>query len=129
MLRRDFIRSLTSLLGLAAIPNLARAGQTKYRLIQQCPVAGFQYHQGDALWGLLNVGDSLELIRKPENPFDANAIRIAYNGHKLGYIPRNQNQATARMLDEGRQLYARVGNKTRHPNPWQRIGVEVWLVV
>jgi hypothetical protein len=129
MLRREFIKSLTSLLGLAAMPRLARASQAKYLLIQQCQVAGFQYHEGEALWSLLNIGDSLELVREPANPFDTYAIRIDYNGHKLGYIPRSQNQATARMLDEGRSLFARIGAKAKHANPWQRLGVEVWLVV
>ena len=129
MLRRDFIKSLTSLLGLTALPGFARANPAKYLLIQQCPVAGFQYHEGEALWSLLNIGDTLELVREPANPHDTNAIRIDYNGRKLGYIPRSQNQATARMLDEDRQLYARIGGKAKHANPWQRLGVEVWLAV
>ena len=63
MLRRDFIKSLTSLLGLTALPGFARAGQAKYRLIQQCPVAGFQYHEGEAIWLLLTIGDTVELVR------------------------------------------------------------------
>lgn len=129
MRRRDFIKSLTSLLGSAALPGFARANPAKYRLIQQCPVAGFQYHEGEALWRLLAVGDTVELVREPANSSDTHAIRIDYNGRKLGYIPRNQNQATARMLDEGRCLHARIGGKARHANPWQRLGVEVWLVV
>lgn len=104
MIRRDFMKNIASLLGLAALP-VAVAGKE------------------------MSPGKRLELVREPANPFDANAIRIDWIGRKLGYTPRMQNQATARLLDEGRHLYARVGDKTRHPNPWQRIEVEVWLVV
>jgi hypothetical protein len=131
MLRRDFIKNLASLIGLAALSAAARAKQpaTRRLLIQQCPLAGFQHHEGEALWNLLAAGDHLELTREPANPFDANAIRIDWNGRKLGYIPRMQNQATARMLDDGKWLEARIGGLKKHGNPWRRMEVEVWLVV
>lgn len=131
MIRRDFIKNIASMLGLGALPVAAQSRETATRrfLILQCPLAGFQYHNGEALWDQLIAGNQLELMREPENPFDANAIRIDWNGYKLGYIPRIQNQATARLLDEGTLLEARISGLEKHHNPWNRMEVEVWLVV
>ncbi len=131
MIRRDFIKNIASLLGLAALPVAVAGKETAARryLIQQCPLAGFQYHQGEALWEQMAVGNRLELVREPANPFDANAIRIDWNGRKLGYVPRIQNQAAARLLDEGTRLEARIAGLERSRNPWNRVEVEVWLVV
>lgn len=131
MIRRDFIKSFANLIGLAALPAAAVAKELTARrfLIQQCPLAGFQYHEGEALWSQLSAGNRLELVREPANPFDANAIRIDWNGRKLGYIPRIQNQASARLLDEGTRLEARISRLEKYGNPWARMEVEVWLVV
>lgn len=131
MIRRDFIKSFAKAIGLAALPVTASAKEPAARrfLIQQCPLAGFQYHEGEALWNQLAIGNRLELAREPANPFDANAIRIDWNGRKLGYIPHIQNLATARLLDEGTRLEARIGRLEKHSNPWNRVEIEVWLVV
>lgn len=131
MIRRDFMKNVASLLGLAALPVAVAAKEPAARryLIQQCPLAGFQYHQGEALWEQMAVGNRLELVREPANPFDGNAIRIDWNGRKLGYMPRIQNQATARLLDEGTRLEAQIAGLKESRNPWDRVEVEVWLVV
>ena len=128
MTRRDFLSTLTKLFGLIALPLAAQAAPTQRRLIQQCPLAGFQHHDGAALWPYLTVGDSLQLSREPGNPSDANAIRIDWNGRELGYIPRAQNQTTARLMDQGKRLEARIGGLEKHGNPWRRVSIEVWLV-
>lgn len=36
------------------------------------------------------LGGPVVLIKEPENPFDNRAIRVEYNGRKVGYIPRKQ---------------------------------------
>ena len=128
MIRSDFLNTLTGLLGLFFIPPVAQAAPTHRHLIQNCPLAGFQHHDGDALWPYLTVGDSLALTREPDNPHDPNAVRIDWNGRELGYIPRTQNQTTARLMDQGKWLEARIGGLERHANPWQRVEVEVWMV-
>jgi hypothetical protein len=127
MTRRDFFKTLARLIGLVALPAAAAAAAPR-RLIQQCPLAGFQHHDGNELWNYLTVGDSLQLIREPGNPHDANAIRVDWNGRELGYIPRAQNETTARLMDQGKWLEARIGGLERHGNPWRRVSIEVWLV-
>ena len=48
------------------------------------------------------AGDALALVREPDNPFDAAAIRLEWNGRKIGYVPRQENGALARELDAAR---------------------------
>jgi hypothetical protein len=96
-------------------------------LIQSSPVAGFQFHDGKRLWDQLKVGDALTLVREPGNPHDARAVRVEWNGHMLGYVPRAENDAVARQLDRGNKLEARIVRLTRHRDPWKRIEFEVFL--
>ena len=96
-------------------------------LIQSSPVAGFQFHEGKRLWDQLKVGDALGLVREPGNPHDARAVRVEWNGHMLGYVPRAENDAVARQLDRGNKLEARIVRLTKHRDPWKRIEFEVFL--
>jgi hypothetical protein len=96
-------------------------------LVQSSPVAGFQFHEGKRLWDQLKVGDALALVREPGNPHDARAVRVEWNGHMLGYVPRAENDAVARQLDRGNRLEARIVRLTKHRDPWKRIEFEVFL--
>jgi hypothetical protein len=96
-------------------------------LVQSSPVAGFQFHEGKQVWDQLKVGDPLTLVREPANPHDARAVRVEWNGHMLGYVPRAENDAVARQLDRGNKLEARIVRLTRHRDPWKRIEFEVFL--
>lgn len=79
------------------------------------------------MWDKLKVGDGLSLVREPENAHDARAVRVEWNGHMLGYVPRAENEAIARQLDLGNKLEARIVRLTRHRDPWKRIEFEVFL--
>ena len=106
---------------------LAAAQPTTRILIQSSPLAGFQFHEGKDLWDKLKVGDALVLVREPDNPHDTNAVRVHWNGHMLGYVPRAENTAVARQLDRGNKLEARIVRLTKHRDPWKRIEFEVFL--
>jgi hypothetical protein len=104
------------------------AAQTAGRvLVQSSPLAGFQYYDGKALWDSLKVGDALTLVREPDNPHDPLAVRVEWQGRKLGYLPRRENQAVARQLDHGNPLQARIVRLSKHRNPWKRVELEVFL--
>ena len=60
-------------------------------LLQDSPLAGFQYHAGKAVWPQLRVGDALTLVREPDNAHDARAVRVEWQGRKIGYVPRREN--------------------------------------
>lgn len=94
-------------------------------LLQDSPLAGFQYHNGKALWSSIMVGDTLVLVREPQNPYDEKAIRVDWHGHKLGYVPRRENADIARMMDNGARLEARITRLIESRDPWQRIRFEI----
>jgi hypothetical protein len=109
----------------AELPAGRAQGGSVQLLVQSSPLAGFRYGEGAALWPMLRTGDALELVREPDNPHDANAIRVEWRGHKLGYVPRRENAALAWGLDRGMRLHARVSRLAEHRNPARRIEFEV----
>jgi hypothetical protein len=96
-------------------------------LLQDSPLAGFQYHAGKALWTRMRVGDALTLIREPDNPYDPMAVRVEWQGRKIGYVPRRENDDVARLLDRGRSLSARIVRLSEVRDPWSRVRFEILL--
>ena len=119
----------TSLLMLAlACASPAHAESIKM-LVQNSPLAGSQFYAVAKVWNEIRIGDRLTLTREPDNRHDHNAVRVDWNGQQLGYIPRKENRAVARALDEGERLEARVTKLRDDPDPWQRVEFEVYLIL
>lgn len=132
MRRRSFMQSFLGLLGLSGLgPVSPQAAFVPPRavLLQSSPVAGFQYHEGEAVWPLLSCGEALELVREPGNPYDDKAVRVEWSGRNLGYVPRAENHAVAQLMDRDEALSARVAELRECANPWERIRIEIWLTV
>ncbi|MFO1345343.1 MAG: HIRAN domain-containing protein [Rhodocyclaceae bacterium] len=110
-----------------ALPH-ARAEEVTI-LVQSSPLAGSQYYALSSVWGEIRPGDKLLLKREPENRHDANAVRVEWNGHQLGYVPRAENRALAAAMDRGDKVEARVARMKRHRNPWQRVEFEVYVIL
>jgi hypothetical protein len=89
MSRRAFLKSLTALVGGIAFPIVAHASIRggAWKTLQTSPLAGFQYHGGEALWLQLAVGQSLQLMRETDNRYDDRAVRVEWEGRKLGCFP------------------------------------------
>lgn len=98
-------------------------------LIQSSPLAGYQYHAAGVLWDQLKVGDTLQLVREPNNPHDRNAVRVEWRGQQLGYLPRAENQAIAAELDSGSKVEARISRLREAKNPWQRVLIDVFVAI
>ena len=131
MSRRIFLKSLASLLGGFALPAIAYAkpGQVRWKTLQISPVAGFQYYQGESLWPQLATGQFVDLIREASNPHDDRAVRIDWQGHQFGYIPRMDNAAISQLIDRGEKVSALIVGLKKSNNPWDRVIVEVqWRV-
>ena len=94
-------------------------------LLQDAPLAGFQYHAGRQWWSHMRVGDALALIREPDNVHDAKAVRIEWQGHMIGYVPRRDNADAARFMDSGQVLRARISRLAEGRDPWSRIRFEI----
>lgn len=105
----------------------AEPGANAKILLQNSPLAGFRYYEGKRLWSEMKVGDALGLVREPDNPHDPNAVRVEWNGHKLGYVPRADNEALAGFMDRGSKAEARITRLKKSRNPWQRMEFEVYL--
>ena len=127
MKRRTFFQRLFGSLG-AAATGAAIAVETRSVLIQESPVAGFQFHQGDAIWPLLAIGAGLKLVREPENIHDADAVAVYFQNEMLGYVPRGENSAIAQMLDRGENLVTSISKLQVADDPWERIRFNVFLV-
>jgi hypothetical protein len=123
----SFLRRALFVTAVLASAQLHAQNSEIRMLVQSSPLAGFQYYQGEQLWEEIKVGDPLTLAREPENTRDSYAVRVEWRGHKLGYVPRRENQAVAQHMDRGGNVEARVSKLRQHRNPWQRIEFEVFV--
>jgi hypothetical protein len=125
--RRSFLQALMGLAG-AGVPVIGKAAPRKI-LVQRSPLAGFQYHEGERLWPRLRPGQPVTLVREPGNRFDPNAVRVDWQGEKLGYLPRRENAAVSQMMDRGERLTGRIAHLGEGPWPWERVSLDVHLEV
>lgn len=96
-------------------------------LVQSSPLAGSQYYRLDELQRDIRVGDVLELVREPGNRHDKNAVSVRWRGQALGYLPRKENRAVAKAIDDGESVRATVEKLTADTDPWKRLRVSVFI--
>jgi hypothetical protein len=96
-------------------------------VIQNSPLAGARYYDANSVWAEMRAGDALELVREPDNPHDANAIRIEWRGRKIGYVPRRENEHLARQMDHGARPQATVTGRTRFRNGRKGVSYEIFV--
>ncbi|MFN3397286.1 MAG: HIRAN domain-containing protein [Sulfurimicrobium sp.] len=95
--------------------------------LQSSRLAGFRYYEGRALWPGMRLKDHLNLVREADNPYDANAVRVEWQGHKLGYVPRRENAALARFMDHGQHPDARITALSKEKRRGRWIEFDVYL--
>lgn len=127
MNRRTFFGGLFGTIG-AVVAAPVVVADSRSVVIQESPVAGFQFHQGEAAWPSLFTGAPLALRREPYNPHDADAVAVYFKTKKLGYVPRAENRVVAQMLDRGEYLEASISELWASENPWERILINITLV-
>ena len=120
---------MARLLVLLAVVVLVGGGraQTSEILLQTSLTAGLAHHAAKSVWEQMKVGDALVLMREPSNPHDPNAVRVEWNGHVLGYLPRTENEAVARHMDRGNRLHARIVGLGQYRNHRRRLEVEIYF--
>lgn len=122
--------SISLLLWALSSPSLANeavpTGSVRI-LVQSSPLAGSQYYRLDELQGNIRIGDALELVREPDNRHDRNAVGVRWQGHALGYLPRKENRAVAKAIDDGESVRATVEQLTADADPWKRLRVSVFI--
>jgi SWI/SNF-related matrix-associated actin-dependent regulator of chromatin subfamily A3 len=72
----------------------------------QCTIVGIRYYNGTA-----HAGEYVSLEREPDNPYDANAIRVDnLEGEKVGHIKATEAKVLARWMDRSeRQSFSVEG--------------------
>lgn len=74
----------------------------------------------------LNIDDKLLFFRE-DNPHDEKAIRVeTLQKEKIGYVPRGDNAVFSRLMDAGKELYARIKDKET-VDEWLRIEMDIYL--
>ena len=126
MKRRTFFRRLFGSLG-AVAANTPIGAEDRSVLIQESPIAGFQFHRGDAIWESLALGAELSLVREPSNTHDPDAVAVFFEDEMLGYVPRGDNSSIAGMLDRGECLQASISKLSIGEDPWERIRITITL--
>lgn len=90
-------------------------------------LAGFQHHRAEGIWPFLRPGLELRLRREPWNRHDLLAVAVYYRQEKLGYLPRPDNTAVARWLDQGRTLRASIASLSEAGYPRGRVQLRLQL--
>ncbi len=134
MERRNFFKTIfsaliTAIAGLNGMNLLRQDTRRMNTLLQKLPVAGFQFYDGEKVWPMLQPGSELQLVREPENKYDSQAVKVLWQNRQLGYLPRADNSAVSQMMDRGERVYATINRLQESQNPWERVEVEVFLIL
>ena len=96
-------------------------------LLTECHISGTVSKELKPIEPTLTPGLMLTLQREAANAHDSLAIRVYDSvGNALGYIPRITNAPLARLMDAGKQLFARLESKERHGD-WLKIDIAVYM--
>ena len=67
----------------------------------------------------------VELVPEPDNPYDANAVRVLLQGQKVGYVPKSDSLPISTYLQMGRGLYGAV-SEIRREGAREQYELELW---
>ncbi len=130
--RRSFLIMLIGLpLGISAVKKLfSEKNKEKKLLLDVFAIAGYQFYEGESVEQQLKSGDSLKLNAEPRNPHDEFAVEIlTKNNVKLGYVPKNDNKALIRLLQQSTKVEANIEEIDLEEVSWLRLWVGVRLLV
>lgn len=99
---------------------------TQSKLIET-KVVGVTYEGRQSIVTLLSVGEEVELIREPNNPYDKNAIKVVRKtGQCFGFISKVLASGFAKNFDEyGKPVEATIISVTKGYSSDSNIGVTI----
>lgn len=107
--RRKLFGHIGSLIGLGLLSGSVSSQPRRSKLeILDSRIAGFHHHNGHKVYYQMQSGDPLSAVREPTNKYDANAIALYWQQVKIGYVPKVNNRALAKLIDEGKRIEVRV---------------------
>lgn len=81
----------------------------------------------EAISSKLEKDDRLVFYREVENEADPQAIRIeTLDKEKIGYVPRQDNVIFSRLMDAGKELFAKVIDKEMR-GKWLKMSIKIFL--
>lgn len=103
--------------------------ETKKEHLTHFNIAGFTYYDGVLAFKHLEIGTQLSLKIDNDNRFDARAVAIYYNEHKLGFVPKSENRIIYKFLKIGLNPFdVRVQIIDKKAHPENQIGVLIHLI-
>ena len=83
-----------------SIPKNEKDQYIRKRMI----IAG-SYYCDKCVLDMLEVGSYIDLEAEPDNPYDNDAVKLLYNGQKIGYIAKEDRLAFVTCLKLARNIY------------------------
>ena len=75
----------------------------------------------------INIGDKLKFYREFDNKVDPQAIRIETQENiKIGYVPQQDNVIFSRLMDSGKEIFAKVEDKEMRGR-WLKMKISIYL--
>jgi hypothetical protein len=127
MNRIEFLRRFLGSGLLLTMPEMTKENEFSYIPIYDDFVAGFQYYKGMELKDSIAAGQSLDLVREPENKYDNQAIAIYWEGQKLGFMPQHNNLIPSALLDAKIPCIATVKAVYKNTVPWETLEFSISL--
>ena len=90
-------------------------------------IAGFQFHQGQAIASTLKPACVLDARREPDNPHDERAIALYFRDRKLGYVPKRRNRVISKLMDGEFLMRFEVVQAQEDAPTWERVKVAVLI--
>jgi hypothetical protein len=88
-------------------------------------IAGSSYCDATVL-AMLQIGSYIELEAEPDNPHDKDAVKLLWEGEKIGYIPKADRLAFITCLRLKRRVYGVITNIITENN-FTKYEFETWF--
>ena len=97
--------------------------------LMECLVAGTTHVRNvEKRTERLSPGDTLTLLRDPDNEYDPQAIGVFVNGNvRVGWIPQDRNDVISRLMDAGKVVYAKLQSRETTESGWLKMEIGVFL--
>lgn len=77
----------------------------KDQYIRKRMIIAGSYYCDKAVLDMLEVGSHIDLEAEPDNPYDKDAVKLLFNGQKIGYIAKKDHMAFVTCLRLKRKIY------------------------
>ena len=76
----------------------------------------------------MSPGESLTLMREPNNPYDKKAIALYHRNRKIGFVPREKNEVLSKLLDShAATINAEIIQIHPNANPFDAVYAGIYL--